>query len=713
MSHWKRLLSLIAVVGLAACGGGGSATGTPGVGPTSSPKVADLVIVLSSDTIPNTGAKTVTATITAVDSNRNGIKDVALKVSVDNNAVVSTTATATDATGKLDATVGIGSDRTNRNITVTVVAGDITRSTILKVVTDPGTQNPTADDLTLVLSSPSLTNGGSTTITATVTAVDRNRNVVAGIPVTISVDSSATAAVSGTATTAAGTLSASIGIGSDRSNRVITVTATSGTLVRTASFSVTGAKLTVSAAPLVVAGSTANVIEYTLVDFNALAMVDQPITVTGNGLPTQSGRTDLNGKFRYTYSAPAASGTLTVIASAAGDQRSQLVTVSAATSSVAVASELPQSASISPTPSVVTVNTGGSSGNQVELRVLYLGANNKPIPRVRTRFDLGGNANSTDGSVSWVGAYAYSDENGVARASFTPGQRSSPTNGVTIRACYDVGDFASGPAGNECQGVPRSVTTTLTVSSEALAVNIRTNELIKNGSTDLTYIKEYVVMVVDSAGQAKADVQITPSIDLTGYHKGFYVYNDESGQWVQCHTLGSDENYDWTGNAWVKNPALANQRRDFGNCIGLPQTGRPFCPNEDINRNGVREAAAFSSTTTAPQLASRQEDLNWNGDLDPRKSDVAIKMVGSSRTNANGLAVLQIEYGRNLASWVDFVITVTASGVSGTEARVRYIGTLWGIGNLPYPAAAVVVRNVSPAFVVSPYGRGTTCLDDQ
>jgi hypothetical protein len=47
------------------------------VGPTSpTPKAADLVIVLASDTIPNTGTRTVTATITAVDSSRNGVRDV-------------------------------------------------------------------------------------------------------------------------------------------------------------------------------------------------------------------------------------------------------------------------------------------------------------------------------------------------------------------------------------------------------------------------------------------------------------------------------------------------------------------------------------------------------------------------------------------------------------------------------------------------------------
>jgi hypothetical protein len=59
-----------------------------------------------------------------------------------------------------------------------------------------------------------------------------------------------------------------------------------------------------------------------------------------------------------------------------------------------------------------------------------------------------------------------------------------------------------------------------------------------------------------------------------------------------------------------------------------------------------------------------------------------------------------------LASWVDFVITVTASGVSGTESRARFSGLLYGVGNLPYPAAAVTERTVPPAFVVSPYGKG-------
>lgn len=696
MSHWKRLLAMLALTSLVACGGGGGSAGTPVVGGGSTGSVTDIVIVPAADSIPNTGATTVNVTITVVDANRAGINNVPVTVSIDNNAIVSTNSTTTDASGQVIATVGIGSDRTNRDLILTARAGSVTRTALLKVVTDPNSATPTAADLTLVLSAPSLTNGGSSTITATATAVDANRNVVAGIPVRFEVDAGATAAPNGTVTDAKGEVTAAVGIGADRSNRVVKVTATSGTLVRTASFSVTGAKLTASASPLVVAGSTGNVIEYTLVDFNAIAMVDQGITVTANGLPTVSGRTDLNGKFRYTYAAPASPGVIEVVASAAGDQRTQFVEVSAASAGVAAAPEVPQSASITPTPSVVTVNSPGSTTNQVELRVLLIGANNRPVPRVRVRFDTN---DASYGSVSWVGTYAYSDENGIARGTFTPGQRSSPTNGVQIRACYDIVDF--GTASSGCAGASFATTATLTVSSEALAVNIRTNELVKSGAAELTYIKEFVVMVVDAAGQAKPDVQITPSIDLTGFYKGEFFWSDLAGAWVRAvkGTLADDENYRWTGTAWEKDASVA--------------PGSPVCPNDDVNRNGVREAGTFVPGAAAPALSARQEDLNWNGDLDPRKSDVAIKMVGSSKTDANGLAILQIEYGRNLASWVDFVITVTASGVSGTEARARYIGYAYGLGNLPFPATAVTVKTTPPAFVVSPYGRSTTCLDDR
>ena len=466
-------------------------------------------------------------------------------------------------------------------------------------------------------------------------------------------------------------------------------------MTKSASFSVIGAKLSASLSPKVDAGSTGNQIEYRLVDANGTAMSSQPISVTGNfGLPSGSGLTDVNGKFTYTYTAPASASTLNIVATSAGDTIAQLVSVQAAGTTLPNASPVPQSASLTPTPSVVSVNAAGSTSNQVELRALFLGANNQPVSNVRVRFSVGP-ANSSDGRADQLGGsvYAYSDATGVARGTFTPGVRSSPTNGVTVQACWDVFDFSTTTA---CPA-NRLITNTLTIASEALSVNIRTNNLIKQGAANLTYIKEFVVMVVDAAGQAKPDVLITPSVDLPAFYKGYYT--PVGTAWAQVQTLASSENWSWDSLAqrWVAG--------------GI--TATPMCPNDDVNRNGVREAGTYTAGAVPPAVSGRQEDLNWNGDVDPRKSDVAVKMVGSSRTDANGLAIVQIEYGQNLASWVDFVITVTASGISGTEARARYTGLLYGVGNLPYPASAVSDIKVAPAFVVSPYGRGTVCTDDK
>lgn len=646
---------------------------------------ADLILALSSPNIANTGAQSVTATATALDAKRNALRGADVSLTVDANAVLVPSGSATNDQGVVTGVITIGTDRSNRPITVTARSGNTVRTVQLLVTDLAGTGPPTAADLSLVLSAPKLNNGGTSTITATATAVDVNRNALAGIPVTVRVDASAVAAVSGTVTNAQGQVTAAVGIGADRSTRVVTVTASSGTLTRAASFTVEGAELRASLAPRVNSASTGNRIEYTLVDTNALPMVGQSISVTAPGLPPASGLTDLNGKYAYTYTAPSANVTFT--ATAAGVER--VSTVEVGTGAVDPAGSIPQSASVTPSPSVVSVNLAGSNANQVELRALFYGANNQPIPRVRVRFDLDGNANSTDGQISWLGGtYAYSDSSGVARATFTPGLRASPTGGVTVRICFDTNDFLP----DTCPNPTRS---TLTVVQEALAVSIRTNELIKEGSARLTYVKEFVVMVVDAAGQAKPDVLITPSIDLPSYYKGTYAWNGV--RWVQQMRLGQTENYQWNAatRSWTQ----------------LAATLQPSCPQEDVNRNGVREAGSFDAGLAAPSLAGREEDMNWNGELDARKSDVAIKMVGPAKTDANGLAIVQIEYAKDLATWLDYVITVTASGISGTEARARYSGLYYGLGPLPAPGDAVGDENRAPAFVVSPYGRSTVCTD--
>jgi hypothetical protein len=141
---------------------------------------------------------------------------------------------------------------------------------------------------------------------------------------------------------------------------------------------------------------------------------------------------------------------------------------------------------------------------------------------------------------------------------------------------------------------------------------------------------------------------VSPLLDLPSYRKGFYTFVVDT--WIQTVSAST-------------------------------------CENEDINRNGVLEVYNNGGV----------EDANGNARLDPRKADVAVAFEGSNRTNASGQVILRIVYARSFGSWLRFNLTVAASGVSGTEGRATFAGTL------PVPAPALKATG-APAFQVSPYG---------
>ncbi|NUZ05642.1 hypothetical protein [Piscinibacter koreensis] len=491
----------------------------------------------------------------------------------------------------------------------------------------------TAAALNLQLSSSSINNGGAATVTATATATTASGQTLSGIPITFSVDKGASFTQSSPTTGANGQVTAVIGIGSDASNRIVTVTAQSGSLSAQKAFAVTGATLTGTRVPAIVApSSTGNRVEFRLVDANGRAISNVPITVTGGTAGNATGTTGNNGDYVYTYTAPAATGSLEITGTAGGVTNTQVVSVQSSASTVPDAAGPILSASVSANPSVVTTNTA-TTNNRTEIRALFIGTNNAPIRNVRVRFDLNGDPASIGGTFSTGTSLVYSDAGGIATTAYAPGSRSSPTNGVTIRACYDVVDF---PAG-QC---PNWTTATITVASDPLSVTIGTNATILTGATNLTYKRQFAVLVVDASGRAKGNVDIVPSIDIDRFYKGFYT---RSTRWDQT--------------------ALE-------------------CMSEDVNRNGVLETG---------------EDRNGNGSLEPRKSDVAVTILGNGKTDDAGLATVQIEYPQNVASWARVRILVAATGISGTEGRATWTEIL------PVPADAVT-GTPPPAFVQSPYG---------
>jgi hypothetical protein len=180
------------------------------------------------------------------------------------------------------------------------------------------------------------------------------------------------------------------------------------------------------------------------------------------------------------------------------------------------------------------------------------------------------------------------------------------------------------------------------VVSDPLSVTIGSNAVVLIPTANLTYQRQFVVLVVDASGRAKANVDIIPSIDLDHYWKG--SYSRGTSRWGHVFDGG--------------------------------------CANEDINRNGILEAA---------------EDINHSNAIEPRKSDVAVSILGSGKTDASGSAVVQIEYPQNIATWARVNILVAATGVSGTEGRATWTEVL------PAPEQAFT-GTAAPAFIDSPYG---------
>jgi hypothetical protein len=503
-------------------------------------------------------------------------------------------------------------------------------------------------DLILELSKATVANTGSDSVIVTVTALDAARNTITAAPVQVTADSDAIVTSPNATTGADGKLQSTLTIGANRSNRIITVSATSGSVTKTATVQVFGAKITATLVPAVVAPGATGKVQYRLTDQAGSPMVGQSVAVTATGFtpPEATGTTGVNGDFEFSYTAPGAAGSYDVSANAGGTSDVQTISVQAASSVPSPTVWPPLSQSVSANPSVVGTNLAGATTNRSEIRALFLASNNAPIRNVRVRFDLAGDVNSIGGTFTTGTSILYSDGNGVVTSAYIPGTRSSPTNGVTVRACYASTDAALGTAAAPL--CPNSVTTTLTVTAEPLGVSIGTNELII--VNELTYMKKFLVSVVDSAGRALPDVDLVVSLDLTDYRKGFYAL---------------------VGDAWVK------------------QTNH-LCPNEDTNRNGVLESG---------------EDADSDGRLDPGKSDVSVSLL-QTKTRVDGTAELQILYAKSFGSWVDVKITVAASGVSGTEGRAVYV-----VSPIPVDAASIKNKDVPPAYQLSPYGQVADCTN--
>lgn len=478
----------------------------------------------------------------------------------------------------------------------------------------PGGTTATVASFDYVFDKISISNSGADEATLTATALDVNNNPVSGVDFKVNV-SSGIYTPTNTTTDTSGKAVGKISMGGNKANRSITVNMTVGGKEKTDTITVTGSDIALSTVPAAPAPGAGVVLTVKVVDVNGVGISNAPVTLSGSLGFKGSVTTDSTGTATANLSAaPTAVGTYTVATTASGVTKTREIQVVSPTGSVPDAIGVISAASLAIAPNTIAPNLNGGTTNKAALRAVFQDASNRAIKNIRVRFEIVEPSLGAGEQISTGSATVYTDQNGVASADYIAGTRSSPTNGVVIRACYGLTDASI--ANGACVD---SRSATMTVANSPLSITLGDNNKLEAGANSLTYIKKFDVAVADSAGNAVANAQISASVDLRSYRKasGIALVNDAI--------------------AYTSTPSI--------------------CLNEDVNRNGLLDAG---------------EDLNSNGVIEPRKADVIISYVNGQVTGANGRATIQVEYPQSVAYWIDYAVKVTTN-VAGSEGSVEKV----------------------------------------
>jgi len=387
------------------------------------------------------------------------------------------------------------------------------------------------------LDKSAMSNSGSDDATLTAIALDSANNPVPGVALSVATDSGIYTPVVAT-TDASGKASGKISTGSNKANRNIGFVLTLGGQSARGVLPVTGSQVTLATVPGAPAPGDKVSLSVKVTDVNNAGIANAAVSLGGTLGFTGSVKTDSAGVATAVLAAaPSATGNYTVSVTSAGVTALRDVQVVSSSGGVPAAVGSISAASLAITPNTIAPNASGSNVNRAGLKALFQNASNQAIKNVRVRFEIVQPGLGAGEFISTGDAVVYTDANGVANADYVAGTRSSPTNGVQVRACYGLtdADVTNGACAN-------SQVSTLTVAAEPVSITLGTNNEMSKGGDNLTYIKKFDVAVADSAGNAVSGAQISASVDLLRYGKGTFAGT------------------------------------------------RAFCLNEDANRNGLLDA---------------------------------------------------------------------------------------------------------------------------
>jgi len=480
--------------------------------------VGSVTLSTSTPTIPSDGSNPATITAVVQDTSNRFLANVPVVFTTSSGglAIISST---TNASGSASGTLSTASDPTNRAVTVTAVAGGITRTVVVSVVgTRLSIQGPGA--LVLSASSP-----------YTVSLVDSADRGIAGRALAVSSARGNTLSAPSLTTDATGRATFNLAI-ANAGNDTITVTGLGLTATQPVSVNSDSFAFTTPAAAAEIPLAT-----------------PQTVTIrwTTSGTPVASGTpvtfTTTRGTVTGSPALTNASGDATVtISSTSAGAASIVATGGSTTSQRTVEFVATTAASIDAQASTSTVGIG----EQATITAVVRDVAGNLVKNKTVTFTL---TDVTGGTVSV--ASAVTNSQGRAQTVYTAGTSVSARDGVLINS--------SVPGAG---GVPVTDAVNLTVARKEVFISLGTGNLIETPNA-AQYKITFVVQLTDANGNGVPNVPVTTSVLTDRYLKGFRVFLN--GSWANYGTpVANCQDEDTLVPATARNGQL-DPNEDFNN----------------------------------------------------------------------------------------------------------------------------------------------------
>ena len=524
----------------------------------------------------------------------------------------------------------------------------------------------TAADFTLAFDKTSIQNNGLDKVVLTVIALNASRNVIPGLAVEVSVDSGAIFAAKSAVTDASGAFVGDITNPSDKTDRVINVIAKVGGVTKSQKIFISGSQIETTVLPSAPTQGQAVTISFRLTDAAKNPISGKTLSIAGSaGIVGTSTATDQNGLATFVGAAPAIAPPATTadfVISVSGSGITvnnvlRVVSASGIEPPPVTVSIVPGPNAATAVPTNIQANLSSQSANKsrIEFKVLDA-ANNQGVPNVRVIFKIVPPGLGAGEAMSTGNEIVYTKADGLVSSDYIAGSRTSPTDGVRIRACYG----ATNAAALACTEFRDA---TLTVGGQALNVVISSGNKLASAFGGIIYVQSLVVSIGDAAGNPVANATVSASVDVTHFGKGDFG--------------SATQTYQVTGS---RPPKIADSYATNLNpsTVPSPAFGRVWCENEDKNRNGTLDSG---------------DDLDGDGILEPRSSEVLVSFVNGNKTDVNGRLELQASWGQNVGTWLAYTVKATTR-VEGSE----------GTNSKPFITEVLQADVPNGAFLTPPYG---------